>query len=173
MYQAGVKSITLYENKGIRFRYYDQFDYTLITELVSLGAVIEITNVQRPKFDVTSKFTKLGRMANDYKIEFLLLGLTNSNIDLISQLSESIYGWCFLVEFYDDTFNFYNIPVYCRASKIKPHDEMSFAVTLETNVASLKTHLNYLAGVTGIVNYRFDSEILSFDSEIYTFDYEL
>lgn len=173
MYQAGVKNITLYENKGIAFRYYDQFDASQITEIVTLGEVILIENINRPRFDIDSKFTNSGRFGNSYKVEFILLGLLNDNLDLINTLANSIYGWCFLVEYYSGELMFYNLPLVCRANKIKPHDEMSFAVSLESTVASYKTHLNYTSGITGIPVYRFDTEILTFDSEIYSFDYEL
>jgi hypothetical protein len=173
MYQAGVKNITLYENKGISFRYYDLFDSSQITELVTLGDVILLENINRPKYEINSKFTNSGRLANSYKIDFILYGLLTDNINLIEQLANSIYGWCFLVELYSGEFLFYNVPVVCRANKIKPHDEMSYSVTLETTVPTFKTHLNYTAGVSGIPVYRFDTELLTFDSEIYSFDYEL
>lgn len=173
MYQAGVKKITLYENKGISFRYFDQYDHSQITEVVTLGQIIEIENINRPKFEIDSKFLNSGRLGSSYKIEFFLFGLLSDNIDLLNRLSNTIYGWVFMVEFYSGELLFYNVPVFCRANKIKPHDEMTFSVSLETNVPSIKTQLNFTSGISGIPVYRFDTTILSFDSEIYSFDYEL
>jgi hypothetical protein len=173
MYQAGVKNITLYENHGITFRYYDQYDLSKITDLQSLGSIILIENIQRPTLDIESKFSNYGRMAHSYKINFLCLGLTIDNLNLLNQIAESIYGWCFLVEFYDGTFKFYHLPIYCRSHKIKPHDEMSFEIEMNSALASIKTHLNYTAGIIGIPVYRWDSDLITFDNAIYTFDYEL
>lgn len=172
MYQAGVKNITLYENKTIRFRYYDLLDESLITDLTTLGAIIEIENLQRPTLDIESKFGKQGKMVHDYKISFNFLGLLTTNLNLLNQLAESIYGWCFLAEFYDGTFKFYNVPLFCRSNKINPHNEMSFSVELISAVSSSKAQLNYTAGVSLLPVYRWDSTILRFDSTIYTLDYD-
>lgn len=173
MYQAGIKNITLYENKGITFRHWDLLDISEITDLQSLGSVISIENIQRPKFNVDSKLLKSGKLGHEYSIDFFFLGMTVDNINTIKAIIESIYGWCFLVEFYDGTFKFYNTPVFCRENKIKPHDEMSFNLTLNSSVPTLKTFLKYTAGVSGIPVYRWDTTLLSFDDSIYSFDYEL
>lgn len=172
MYQAGVKNITLYENTGISFNRYDPLNLRAITDLVGGGVVIRIENLQQPTYTIKSKF-KNGKVAHDYKIEFFLLGLTLENYDIINQIKTSIYGWCFLVEFYDGTFRFYDTPVRCLESEIKPHDEMSFKLTLENIVPSTQSHLDYVPNVSTTPIYRFDTTILTWDSEIYTFDYAL
>jgi hypothetical protein len=171
MWQAGIKKITLYENKGITFRYWNPGDLNAITDLVSTGQVISIENIQRPEFEIKLKFGKSGKVLQDFKLEFLLFGLTLDNYDILNSLKTSIYGWCFLVEFYDGTIKYYNTPLYCRESEIKPHDEMSFKATMQTTVGTDKNYLDYTAGVPAV--FRWDSEFLTWDSEIYSFDYEL
>lgn len=171
MYQAGVKNIMLYENNGIKFRNFDLYDESQITDLSNLGQVITIDNSERPTFEIDTKFSKIGKRASDYKLNFVLPGLTESNLDLISKLSESVYGWCFLVEFYDGTFKFFNVPVFYSSDKIKPHEEMAFEVSLSTNTPTLKRFLNYTANVSGVPEYSFDSTLLTIDSTIYSFDY--
>lgn len=172
MYQAGVKNITLYENKGIRFMYYNQDDLSLITDITSTGAVIAVENLQRPKLDINSNFAKSGKLYHSYKVEFNLLGLLQDNLLLINQLVDSIFGWCALIEFYDGEKRFYPAQLFCRGSEINPSEEMSFKIELVSPVPSSKTFLNYTAGQSLNPVYRWDSMILSWDSEIYTFDYE-
>jgi hypothetical protein len=173
MYQAGIKQITLYENKNVTFRFWDALNLSAITELACQGDIIVIENLQRPEFDIKLKFSKAGNVTQDFKVEFLLLGLTLDNYELLNQFKTSIYGWCFLVEFYDDTFKFYNTPVYCKQSEIKPHDEMSFKVEMLTAVATTQKYYEYTPGISGVPTYRWDTELLTWDSEIYSFDYEL
>jgi hypothetical protein len=174
MYQAGIKNITLYENTGITFNRYDPLNQRAITNIITDAATIFIDNINQPEFDIKLKF-KNGRMAQDFKIEFLLLGLTLENYDLLNQIKTSIYGWCFKVEFYDGSFRYYNTPVWCRESEIKPHDEMSFKATLENTVSSVEPYyeLTPTEEVSSTPIYRWDTTLLTWDSEIYTFDYEL
>jgi hypothetical protein len=172
MYQAGVKNITLYENKGIDFSYWDALDLRQISNIVSSGAIIQIENMQRPEFDIEQKL-KGGKMGHDYSFKFLLLGLTLDNYDMLNQIMTSIYGWCFLVEFYSGEFRFYNTPIFCLDGKIKPHNEMSIEVNMKNPVHSLKSYFEYTPGISGTQIFRWDSENLTWDSEIYTFDYEL
>jgi hypothetical protein len=173
MYQAGVKNITLYENVNITFNHYDPLNLRKITDLQSLGAIITIENMQRPEYDLTSKLSKSGLVVQDISAKFFLLGLTLENYDLINQLKLSIYGWCFMVEYYDGTFKFYNVPLFCEGSKISPHKEMSFELTMKTAVQTFQYHYEYTPSISLVPVYRWDSEVLTFDSEIYTFDYEL
>jgi len=171
MYQAGIKNITLYENKGIAFRFWNPGNLYAITDLVSTGQVILIENLQRPEFEIKLKFGKSGKVLQDFSMEFLLLGLTLENYDLLGKLKTNIYGFCFLVEFYDGSTKFYNTPLFCKESDIKPHEEMSFKVKLETPVATDKNYLEYTAEISNY--YRWDTELLTWDNEIYSFDYEL
>jgi hypothetical protein len=170
MYQAGIKNITLYENTGITFNFYDPLNLRAITDLSNLGAVILIENMQQPEFDIKLKFRN-GFMAQDFKVEFLLLGLTLDNYNLLNQICSSIYGWCFLVEFYDGTFKYYNTPIWCRESDIKPHDEMSFSLALENPVPSIISYYEFTPDISTTPIYHFDTELLTWDSAIYTFDY--
>lgn len=173
MYQAGLKNITLYENIGITFNYFDPLNLRKITDLQSLGAVILIENVQRPEYDLKGSLSKSGSPVNDINVKFLLLGLTLENYDLINQIKLSVYGWCVLVEFYDGTFKYYNVPLFYGGHKIAPHKEMSFEVEMGTTVPTSEYHFEYTPAVSLVPAYRWDSEILKWDSEIYTFDYEL
>jgi hypothetical protein len=173
MYQAGLKNITLYENKGIAFMFYDQNDLSLITDITSTGDVIAIENLQRPKLDIISEFAKSGKLYHSYKLEFLLLGLLQDNLLIIEQLTNSIYGWCALVEFYDGEKRFYPAQLFCKGSKINPSEEMSFKIELVSPVPSSKTFYNYLPDQSLNPVYRWDSTILSWDSGIYSFDCEL
>jgi hypothetical protein len=172
MYQAGVKNITLYENNLIRYTHYDQLDLSLITNITSLGAVIAIENIQQPKLDVNSAFSKSGKLYHDYKVDFNFRGLLQDNLLLINQLVDSIYGWCILAEFYDGTKKFYPAQLFCRGAKINPSEAMQFAIELSSPVPSSKTFLTYLENQSTNPIYKWDSSILSFDSAIYSFDYD-
>lgn len=171
MYQAGIKNITLYENKGIDFRFWNPGNLYAITDLVSTGQVILIENLQRPEFDIKLKFGKSGKVLQGFSLEFLLLGLTLENYDLLTKLKTNIYGFCFLVEFYDGTIKYYNTPLYCKESDIKPHEEMAFKVKMETPVDTDKNYYEYTAEISDY--YRWDTELLTWDNEIYSLDYEL
>jgi len=173
MYQAGVKKIYLYENTGISFVHYDALNLRVITDLQTLGAIIEVMNMQRPEFDISLQLSKSGFITQTLNAQFYLLGLTLDNYDLINQLKKSIHGFCLLVEFYDCDFRFYNVPLFCNEAKINPHKEMSFEIKLSTAVPTKDMYYNYTPGISLNPVYRFDSEILTLDSEIYTFDCEL
>lgn len=173
MYQAGVKNITLYENKGITFTNYDSLNLSVITNLQSRGDIVLIENIQQPLFDIVLSFSNAGNVTQKFKLEFLLIGLTLDNYELLSKFKTSIYGWCFLVEFYDGTFKYYNAPVYCRSSEIKPHEEMTYSLSLESAVPTTEKYYEYTPGISLNPTFRFDTELLTWDSEIYSFDYEL
>lgn len=173
MYQAGIKNITLYENKSISFRHYNQLDYNDITDLSSLGDVILIENISRPVMTINSRILKSGKLGFDYNLKFILQGLLQSNVSLINQLQDSIYGWCALAEFYDGSFRFYPAVLKIEDGEIKTHEEVLFNVNMNSVVPSKTSYYDYVAGVSLIPTYRFDTTLLSFDDEIYTFDYEL
>jgi hypothetical protein len=117
---------------------------------------------------------KSGQVASDYKIDFFLLGLTLENYELLNELATNINGWCFLVEFYDGTFKFYNAPIFARdGAQIKPHDEMSWKVSLTNPVPSKSHYLEYTPGLSLNPVYRSDTMLISADNEIYSADYEL
>ena len=173
MYQAGIKNITLYENKGIDFRFYDPGNLSAITDLSSLGSVLEIENIQRPEFDIKLAFSKGGNATQEFSLKFLFLELSSENIELLNLIKSSIYGWCFLVEFYDGSFRFFETPLYCREASINPHQSMSFEVKLKSAVPTTKSYYNYDPDVSVVTVYRLDTTLLSFDTEVYSWDYEL
>ena len=173
MYQAGVKNITLYENVGITKVYYDPLNLRAITALSSLGGIIQIDNSQRPEFDIKIEQSKSGRIVHDYSISFLLLGLTLDNYDLINQIKSSINGWCFLVEFYGGTFKYFDTPLFADDAEIKPQEEMSFEIKIESQVPTIQYYLEYTPGISTVPIYRADTTLLTADTEIYTADYAL
>lgn len=173
MYQAGVKNITLYENNGITATYYDPLNLRAITDLNTQGEIIYIENNQQPELEIKIERSKSGKTVFDYRLKYLLLGLTLENFDLIKQIQESIYGWCFLIEYYDGTYKFYNSPLFQDDSEIKPKEEMSFAMDLRSRVPSLNTHFEYTPNVSTVPIYRADTTLLTADTEIYTADYAL
>ncbi len=173
MYQAGIRNITLYETPEITFRHYDPLNRRYITALEGKGKVIQVLNNQRPEFEIKSKFSKSGQVVSDYKLNFLMLGFNLENDELISQIISYINGWCVLLELYDGTYKYYNTPLICRENEIKPQDEMSYKLTLETVVPAKESYYEYTPGISLNPVYRFDSTLISFDTEIYTFDYEL
>jgi hypothetical protein len=176
MYQAGVKKILLYENTGISFTHYDPLDFYAITNLQTTASIITILNEQLPEFDIDLKLLDSGEMGYDYSLKFYMLGLTRASLNDIIQLTTSIYGWCFLVEFYDGTSKYYDCPVFCDKNKIKPHKEMSFEITMKSAVLATKSHYEYLASggtIPSVPVYRADTTLLRADTSIYTADYEL
>lgn len=173
MYQAGIKNITLYENKGISFYFWDPNDLKQISNIENLGDVITIENMQRPEFDIEIKMLDSGDVGFDYSMKFFLLGMLLDNINQLKNIKKSIYGWCFLVEFYSGEYRFFNTPVFCDESKIQPHNEMSYEVELKSRVSSVQQYYEYTPGISSVPVFRFDTTLLSWDTEIYTFDYDL
>jgi len=171
MYQAGIKNITLYENKGITFNYYDGVNLNSINNLSGKGAILRIENNQQPKLNVELAFSRSGKLLSGYTVEFFLFGLLQDNYDLINTLTGSIYGWCFLVEFYDGTLKYYNTPIFCDGGKINPSTEMSYSVELKSRVSSVTKALDYNQFASTIQIYRADTTILTADTTIYTADY--
>jgi len=173
MYQAGIKNITLYENKGIDFLHYDPLNYYAITGLSGIGAVITIQNMQRPGFDIKLKLGDSGKPVQDYAVSFAILGYDIAGYADLYQIKTSIYGWCMLIEFYDGTFKFYDTPIFCRDSKINPHNEMAFEIEMKTIVPTVARHFEYTPNVSTVPIYRADTTILRADTTIYTSDYAL
>lgn len=173
MYQGGIKNIKLYENKGIDFYYYDPIDLKQITNLTNLGDVIEIENFQRPDFEVNQSIGKGGALLSELIVKFRILGLNSETENTIDILKSSIYGFCPLVEFYDGAIKFWNAPLFCRESNIKPQSEMSFEVSLKTSEPTKEKYLEYTAGVSTTPVFRADTTLLTADSTIYTADYAL
>jgi len=173
MYQAGVKRITLYENKDITFRFYDPLNSSAITDLTSPGSQVLIENLQRPEYETTLKIGKSGKLTQEHSLSFLLLELSLINLDILNQLKTSMYGWCFLVEFYDGSFRFYNTPVFCKESDVKPHKDMAYSIKMQTAAPTVKRYYDYDPTIDVVPVYRWDTELISWDTEIYSFDYEL
>lgn len=171
MYQAGVKNITLYENKGISFSYYDSQNENAITDLTGQGSILQVENDQLIEFDINMFLGNSGDILNDYMIKFFVLGYTLDNIELVKLLQNSIYGWCVDVEFYDGTHKFYNTPLKVQESKAVMQEEMSFSIEMKTPVPSTKIHLDYDPTASVITTYRADTTLLTADNAIYTADY--
>lgn len=172
MYQAGIKIITLYENKGINFYYYNLGNENLISNLTNTGQTIVIENKLQPKYNVELKpFDR--QFSYDLTLSFLLEALTQENINTLIDLKQSIYGWCMLVEFYDGTSKFYNIPLFCNTSKIDPSKEMIFNVDMQNRVAVTRSYYDYTAGISETTTYRCDSTLLTCDYNLITCDYAL
>ena len=173
MYQAGIKNITLYENVGIEFYHWNYLDDYDITSITSLGTAIQLTNENRPVFDIKMKLTDGGETGMVYDLSFILSGLIQGNFDTITRLNRSIYGWCFLVEFYDGTYKFYNTPLFTKTEEIKPHEEMTYEIKLMNPVATISRAFDYTPGISTVPVYRADTTILTADTTIYTADYAL
>lgn len=173
MYQAGVKNIKLYENKGISFYFYDPLNLNAITDINTGGEIIEIENNQQPEIGIKSEISKSGYVVSDYKIKFYILGVDIQNYLLTEQLMSSIYGWCALVEFYDGTTKLFNTPLFAPESEINPHEEMIIELSLETRVPTKEKFYEYTEGISTVPIYRADTTILTADTTIYTADYAL
>lgn len=173
MYQAGVKNITLYENKDITFYFYDPLNLNAITDINSGGEVVIIENNQQPEIEIKTEMSKSGYVVNDYKIKFYILGVNVQNASITEQLMSSVYGWCALVEYYDGTAKLYNVPMFAPDSEIKPHEEMTIELSLETRVPTKERFYEYTAGISTVPIYRADTTILTADTTIYTADYAL
>lgn len=172
MQQAGIKNITLIENKGVTWVHHDPFDLWKIANLEYTGDTILLDNINRPKFDISINRTGQG-IVYEYELDFILFDYIASNLDYIDLICDSIYGWCMLVEFYDETVRFYPNPIYYNESDLKPHEEMVFNINMETRVGTLKRHYEYIGAVANIDVYRADTTIITADSETYTADYSL
>lgn len=174
MYQAGIKTIRLYENYGIDFYHYNPADKQDITHLEGLGSVITIENVQQPELKITTVLTKSGKLGFNYELKFLFFGLNLESFNTIDQLRRSKYGWCVDVELYDGTHRFFNTPLFLpKDSEINPNKEMTFEVEMSSPVASLVRPYNYTPGISELIAYRADTTILTADNAIYTADYAL
>lgn len=173
MYQAGVKKITLYENKGITYTFFDATNNENVTGLSSTGQVISIENLNRPKFEIDMQLSKSGFPVFEYSLDFILFGNSNENLNTIEKLKTSTAGWLMLVEFYALETKLYLATLHCRSAEIKPHEEMVFEVKMETMVPSLSgEYLSYTEGVF-LPIYRADSTLITVDSTIITADYAL
>lgn len=171
MYQAGINRITLYENKSLNFEFWNSFDNNAITNITNEGEIIVVENNQQPEYEIIiNKFER--EITFDLNLKFLLMGLLNSNIDLHRQLSNSIYGWCALIEFYDGEIRFYNVPLTMSKSGIKPQTEMIFEIILKNDVEFTESYFDYTANVSIAQTFRSDTTYLTCDSDLITSDYE-
>jgi hypothetical protein len=173
MQQAGIKNITLYEDNKLTFRHYNPDDYSYITQIETEGGVISVLNNQMPNYETQLFLSKGGNIVSDHTVNFFVFGLLTDNENLLRQIKGSIYGWCFLVEYYDGTFKFFNVPLKAQETKIKPHEEMSYEVELKTEAPSLKTFFNYTHDISTVPVYRADTTLITSDSTLITCDYAL
>lgn len=173
MYQGGIKKIVLYENKNISFNHYDSNNLNAITDITNQGSIITILNHQFPEYEVKNKLSDSGQLTYEYSLKFNLYELSYDNEASLIILKTSAYGWCFLVEYYDGTYKFYNTPLICEESEINPQEQMTYMIQMETPVASLNSFFDYDPDVSTIPIYRADTTILTADTTIYTADYAL
>jgi hypothetical protein len=173
MFQAGVKNIKLYENKGINFNFWDAEDLNKITDINAGGQIINIENMQQPEFEIKSKLSNSGNIVFEYSAKFFMFGLTIDNFSLIEILSDTLYGWCALVEFYDGTMRFFNTPIFMPETEIKPHEEMTFEIKMETKVPTKQKYFEYTPNISTVPVYRADTTLVTADTTIYTADYGL
>ena len=171
MYQAGIKQITLIENKDVDYTFYDVLDENKITDL-TFGTSILLDNVKLPKFDVKVAPNNHGKLGYEYKVEFYLLGYILENVQTLETLRCSIYGWTMLVDYYDGTKKYYPTPMYFNESKLEPQTEMSYECVVETRVPTEQTYLEYSDGET-LQGYRADTTLLTADTTLLTADYAL
>lgn len=173
MYQAGIKQIWLYENKGVDYYYYNPSDLTYITNITSTGSIINIENMQLPEMDIKTKMSDSGKMTYEIEMKFFSLGYTIENILIIEQLKSSIYGWSILVEYYDETFKFFPCVIECKDSKISIQKEMAFDISMESKEPASSPFLNYVPGISTVPVYRADTTLITADTIIYTADYAI
>ena len=173
MYQAGIKNITLIENKSVTWNHYDALDAWKISNIEYSGNAIQVLNDQYPKFDVNIRPGNFGKLNYEYSLDFYIYNYITENYDIFEQLKESIYGWLMLVEFYDGTNKFYPSPVYFTQVDFKPHEEMSFPVKLTSKVPTNQRYYEYTPGISTVAVYRADTTLLTADSTYYTADYSL
>lgn len=173
MYQAGIKNITLIEDKAVGWTYYDPTDLYKISNLTYSAGAIVIENCQFPKFEVKVTIGDRGKLLYNYSLEFILMAYITENIDSLEQLQESIYGWIMLVEYYDGTYKLYPSPIFFNETDFKPQDEMNFFVKMKSGTPTEQRYFEYTPGISTVVAYRADTTLLTADSILYTADYSL
>ena len=171
--QAGIKRITLYENKDISFTFWDVNNERAITNILSAGNVISIDYNQKPEFEETVKISKSGEILFKYLLKYFILNYTTDDLLSIEMILNSIYGWCPLIEYYDGTIKFYNSILYLDETSIKQQKEMSFELELNTRVDSSEKFYEFTANVDTTPIYRADTTLLTADTTFYTADYAL
>ena len=171
MYQAGIKNITLIENKSVTWNHYDALDVWKISNIEYAGNVVNIDNKQFPKFEVNIRPGEFGKLNYEYSFEFFIYNYITENYDVFEKLRESIYGWLALVEFYDCTYKFYPAPIYFESIDFKPHDEMSFHIKMSSRVPTTQRYYEYTSGISTVTVYRADTTLLTADTTYYTADY--
>lgn len=169
--QAGINIITLYENKNLSFRFHDEDDRDNISALTTDGDTVELENCQQPAFTFETVTNNNNRIMFAYNLEYYIFELTIETIEAIQQVKESIYGWCPLIQYYDGTRKFYNVPFFCREnSPINIQESMAFGMILAPNVNTVKRHYNYYT--VEDLGFKADTTLITADSTLYTADYE-
>jgi len=171
MYQAGIKNITLYENKDLTFVFHDPVNLDRVSALVTSGEKIEVLNDQRPEFEFNIQSGGNRKILFNYNMSFFIYDLTLANIEIIRSIKESIYGFKPLIEFYDGSSRFYNVPLFCSEdAAMNPHQSLHFDVKLNTRVATIQSFYNYYT--TDALGFKADTTIITADTTLYTADYE-
>ena len=100
--QAGIYQFTLIENKGVSITYNTDGSIRVIT---NTGDELTIENSDCDTIQLDYSFThrRSGNNKLQYRntISWNQIGLNDSNLDLINQIKQSIYGWIVLIEFYN------------------------------------------------------------------------
>lgn len=168
--QAGVNKIWLYEDNGLTFYYHDLSDLNKISALTTSGETIEIDNCKEIDFSFDIIIGNNNKILFDYELKFNRWELTIDTIEEIESIKESIYGWKALILFYDETYKFYDVPLFCSEdAPIKVQESMTFQLILKNRVPTTKKHLNYETIAT--LGIKADTTLVSADSTLYSADY--
>ncbi len=161
--QAGVYKITLYENNDLILVYSEVDDNTILS-LGNITNTIEIDNDDCETQEINYSFEHQRSANNRLKylntISWLLIGLNDSNLDTISQLKKSIYGWIAKIDFYNGDRKIIDNPFRFIMSSIDNNESNSYMIELK-NIIYGNRILNF-GGLTG--------EIITADSDVVTAD---
>lgn len=105
--QAGIYRITLYEAKDLLFVYGSESLVSYVNSIETAGVIITLENSDCNTMDLDLSFESRrsgnNKLLYKHTITWDLLGIDKINLDKISQLKTSIYGWVALIEFYNNT----------------------------------------------------------------------
>jgi len=133
--QAGIYRVTLYENKGLSIIFIDN---NTVRNVTTSGATIVIENSDCETMNIKLEFEHRRAASNKLKylntLSWILLGLTDDNIDLIAQLKESIYSWVPVIEFYNNDQKIITNPFLFDGSEIDNNVSNSFNIELKNAI---------------------------------------
>lgn len=147
--QAGIYRIVLYEAKDISFSYTNN---NTIRSISNTGSIIEIENYNDSTIDLNFTFThrRSGNNKLQYKNTLIWkqIGLNDSNLDLISQLKTSIYGWVPVIEFYNKSKKIIDNPLKFKSSEIDNNLSNHYNITIENPIFGnrIKDYISFTEG---------------------------